>query len=273
MEALQPDGKLDCRTLWISDVHLGSSNCKAQYLLQLLKRVRCQRIYLVGDIVDVWAMHRRVYWPESHNLVLRQLLSKSRAGVEVFYIPGNHDQNFREFCGNDFGHVKVRKEMVHLCSDGRRMLVTHGDELDYAVRYSRINRVMGDVAYDLLMSVNRWVNRFREWRGQPYWSLARWVKSHVGKAEQAIDAYQQAAVALARQRGFDGIICGNLHFPLIRQYGETLYCNDGDWVENCTAMVEDSSGALRLVQAVGVPNCSDEILVASLSPLATEQSA
>lgn len=264
MEALQPEGRIHCSTLWISDVHLGSSHCKANELLQLLKRVDTRQIYLVGDIVDVWAMQRRVYWPESHNQVLRQLLKLSKSGIEIIYIPGNHDANFREFCGSEFGHVKIRKNAVHTTADGRRFLVTHGDELDYAVRYSRINRIIGDFAYDALMAFNRWLNKVRAWSGKPYWSLAKWAKSKVGKAEQAIRAYQEAAVKLARHRGVDGIICGHLHYPVIRQYGEIWYCNDGDWVENCTAMVEDAQGQLQLIQAVSTGAREPQVLLATV---------
>jgi UDP-2,3-diacylglucosamine pyrophosphatase LpxH len=250
MEALSFEGEIHCKTLWISDVHLGSANCKADNLIQLLDRVRCKRLYLVGDIVDMWAMSRRVYWPEAHNMVLRKLLNKSRAGVEIIYIPGNHDANFREFCGNEFGHVAIKERHIHVTPDGRRLLVTHGDELDHAVRYSRINRLIGDFAYDGMMIVNRWINRLRDFLGMPYWSLSGWVKKNVSQADAAIKAYQHAAVNLARQKGYDGIICGHLHHPVIRQYGDILYCNDGDWVENCTALLEDETGQLRLLRGI-----------------------
>ena len=251
MEALNFEGEIHCKTLWISDVHLGSANCKAEYLLQLLDRVRCEKLYLVGDIVDMWAMSRRVYWPESHNMVLRKLLTKSRAGVRIVYIPGNHDMNFREFCGSEFGHVMIKERAIHVTPDGKRMLVIHGDELDYAVRYSRLNRFLGDIAYDGMMCVNRWLNRLRQRFGLPYWSLSGWIKSHVSKAEQAIQAYQDAAVQMTRQKGYDGIICGHLHHPMIADYEGILYCNDGDWVENCTALMEDHQGQLQLIRGIG----------------------
>lgn len=264
MDALRAEGKIRCRTLWISDVHLGSSHCKADNLIKLLKQVHCKQIYLVGDIVDLWAMKRRVHWPEAHNQVLRQLLKKSKAGVEVIYIPGNHDANFREFCGSEFGNVKVRREVIHNTADGRQFLVIHGDELDHAVRYSRINRLIGDHAYDGLMVINAWVNRLRELMGKPYWSLAKWAKSRVGKAAHAISAYQEAAVSLVRHRKLDGIICGHLHYPLIKQYDDVLYCNDGDWVDNCTAMVEDANGELHLIQAIAGKVPDAELIVAAV---------
>ncbi len=263
MEAMAvAEGDIHCRTLWISDVHLGTVHCKAEHLLALLERVRCERLYLVGDIVDIWAMQRRVHWPESHNRVVRKLLKLSRRKVEVIYIPGNHDQTFREFTGASFGRVRLRQQAVHTTASGKRFLVTHGDELDYAVRYSRLTRVIGDFSYDLLMSVNRWVNHYREWRGKPYWSLARWVKGHIAQAEQAITAYQEAAVNLARQRNLDGIICGHLHHPVVQQYGEVLYCNDGDWVENCTALVEDFQGELHLLRGINEETEGSPILFA-----------
>ncbi len=263
MNALQPDGRIDCETLWISDVHLGSVHSKAEYLLQLLKRVSCKKLYLVGDIVDVWAMHRRVYWPEAHNAVLRELLKKSRSGVEVIYVPGNHDQTFREFCGSQFGGVTLRERAVHTTRDGKRFLVIHGDELDFAVRYSRVNRWIGDLAYDTVMMLSRLLNHVRALTGRPYWSLAGWLKSHVAQAEQAIRAYQQAAVKLARESGYDGIICGHLHHPVVQQYGDVLYCNDGDWVENCTALVEDAQGELRLVKAISLDARASELILAT----------
>lgn len=264
MEALRPEGTVHCRTLWISDVHLGSTHCKAEQLLQLLKRIDCERIYLVGDIIDIWAMHKRLYWPESHNHVLRALLKKSRSGVEVIYIPGNHDANFREFCGSEFGNVQIHQNIIHETRDGRRMLVTHGDELDFAVRYSRINRILGDVAYELLMNANRWLNKLRTQFGKPYWSLARWAKSRVGKAAQAIAHFQEAAVHLARQKRVNGIICGHLHYPVIRQYGDVTYYNDGDWVENCTALLEDQQGELHLVQAIHSGASNQDVVLATV---------
>lgn len=248
MQAFIPDGPICCRTLWLSDIHLGSVHCKAEQLLELLDQVQCRKLYLVGDIVDVWAMQKRVHWPESHTRVLRRFLKMSRHDTEVIYIPGNHDQNFREFCGSDFGHVRIRESMVHRTAAGKSMLVIHGDELDYAVRYSRLNRLIGDIAYDLLMGLNRRINQVREALGKPYWLLAKWVKVNVSQADSAIQAYQHAAVNLVQDRGLDGIICGHLHYPVVKAFDDILYCNDGDWVENCTALVEHFSGELELMR-------------------------
>ena len=253
MEAIRPDDQIHCRAMWISDVHLGSTHSKAKQLLQLLDRVHCDRLYLVGDIVDLLAMRRRVHWPQAHNKVVRRLMKLSRRDVEVIYIPGNHDYAFRTLCNNELGNIKIRRNLVHETLTGQRMLVTHGDELDYAVRYSKLNRIIGDIAYDTLMRLNRWVDKSREWLGKPYWSLAKWVKKNSAKAEQAIDAYQLAAINMAKDKGYDGIICGHLHYPTIRQQDGVLYCNDGDWVENCSALIEDDAGNLRLIRGESHP--------------------
>lgn len=263
MQALATNNPLRCRTAWISDVHLGSVHCKAEQLLALLERLECDRLYLVGDIVDVWAMQRRVFWPESHNRVLRKIMQMSQGSTDVVYVPGNHDHNFREFAGSEFGGVQIQRRAVHLTGKGQRMLVTHGDELDYAVRYSGLNRLLGDLGYGLLMWLTRRINELREATGRPYWSLAGWVKTHVAQADAAIRAYQQAAVALAREQGFDGIICGHLHYPALRQYGDILYCNDGDWVENCTALIEEPCGELRLVRGIAQARQPAELLIAT----------
>ena len=264
MEALRPDGNIECETLWISDVHLGNVNSKAEYLLQLLKRVNCRQLYLVGDIVDVWSMHKRVFWPEAHSAVLYELLKKTRSGVEIIYIPGNHDENFRQFCGRNFGHLAIVEHAVHTTGDGRRFLVIHGDELDFSVRYSKLNRLVGDLAYDAVLAADRLFNQGRSFTGKPYWSLAGWIKSHVAQAEEAIRSYQEAAVKLAADQGYHGIICGHLHHPAVEQYGDVLYCNDGDWVENCTALLEDRAGRLHLVKAMSTGTNAEDLVLAAL---------
>lgn len=266
MEAIRPDEKIHCRAVWISDVHLGSVHCKAEQLLQLLDRIKCERLYLVGDIVDLLAMKRRVHWPEAHNRVVRKLMKMSRKKVEVIYIPGNHDYAFRALVNNELGNIQIRRTTVHETLDGKRMYVTHGDELDYAVRYSRLNRIIGDVAYDVLMWLNRWVNRIRGWLGRPYWSLAKWVKVNVSQAEKAISAYQMAAINMTRDKGYDGIICGHLHFPALRRHEGILYCNDGDWVENCTALIETNAGELRLVRGESHPESIKEMIFVDATP-------
>lgn len=238
------------KTVFISDVHLGSRHCKAEQLLAFLKRLRCEQLFLVGDIVDVWAMHKRVHWPQAHNNVLRKFLSMAKKGVKVTYIPGNHDANFREFCGAEFGLIHIARDVRFETETGKTLLVMHGDELDFAVRYSRLNRWVGDAAYDGVMALNRWVNLLRERMGLPYWSLAKWVKTNVAQADAAIKAYQQAGFEHAKRHGVDGLICGHLHYPSMLEQGEVLYYNDGDWVENCTALVQDFDGEFHLLQPI-----------------------
>ncbi|MEM9255804.1 MAG: UDP-2,3-diacylglucosamine diphosphatase [Pseudomonadota bacterium] len=262
MEALRIGGQIDCETLWISDIHLGNIHCKAGYLLQLLQRVHCKRLYLVGDIVDVWTMQRRVHWPQAHSDVVAHLQQMSREGVEVIYVPGNHDRIFRDFNNTRFGNFVICEKAYHMTANGRRLLVVHGDELDEAVRYSRVNRVLGDFAYALVMSANRMCHRLRATFGQPYWSLAGWIKLHVARAEEAIGAFESAAIALAEREGVDGIVCGHLHHPALRQCGGVLYCNDGDWVENCTAVIEDAQGELHLLRAIGSCQAQEPVLLA-----------
>jgi UDP-2,3-diacylglucosamine pyrophosphatase LpxH len=238
------------KTVFISDVHLGSRHCKAEQLLAFLKSLRCEQLFLVGDIVDIWAMHKRVHWPQAHNNVLRKFLSMAKKGVKVTYIPGNHDANFREFCGSEFGLIHIARDVRFETEIGKTLLVMHGDELDFAVRYSRINRWIGDAAYDGLMAVNRWINLIRRRLGLPYWSLAKWVKTNVAQADAAIKAYQLAGLEYAKRHGVDGLICGHLHYPSMLEQGEVLYYNDGDWVENCTALVQDFDGKFQLLQPV-----------------------
>lgn len=246
----QADNKIQCRTVWISDVHLGSPHCKANQLLDFLNKIDCEQLYLVGDIIDLLAMKRRVHWPKTHNRVISKLFKLSRRKTRVTYVPGNHDHAFRMLCNTSLGKIDIRRKLIHETIDGLRLLVTHGDELDHAVRYSRINRVIGDVAYTVLMRLNRWVDRLRLLAGKPQWSLAGWVKSNVAQAERAINAYQLAAIDLAAKKSVDGIICGHLHYPTLRRHRELLYVNDGDWVENCTALIEDHNGKLRLLKAL-----------------------
>ncbi|MFP4695790.1 UDP-2,3-diacylglucosamine diphosphatase [Thiohalospira sp.] len=236
------------RTLFLSDVHLGTPDARAEELLAFLEGVECETIYLVGDIIDLHAMRRRgTTWPESHDAVLRHLFRRARAGVEVVFIPGNHDESFRDLAGTALGRIRVAQEAVHTTADGRRMLVTHGDELDSAVCCNRLVSIAGDAGYALLLALNRATNRVRRRLGWPYWSLAGHIKSRLGRAQEYIRRFEDAALHLARERGFDGVICGHIHQARLRREGQGIYANDGDWVESCTALVEEPDGSLRLV--------------------------
>jgi len=236
------------RSVWISDVHLGSKDCRADYLLDFLRRVECETLYLLGDIVDFWAMKRQFLWPASHYEVLRLLMQKARNGTRVIYIPGNHDEAMREFVGHSFGPIEIVDEMVHTTADGRQLLLFHGDALDGHVQLDLISRHLGEAAYDLLMWVHRWVNRSRRLLGLRYWSLASYVKTRNGKAMTAVALFRDAALEEARRRGVDGVVCGHIHHAEVLQQSGMVYCNDGDWVESCSLLAERDDGSLEIVR-------------------------
>ena len=238
--------RLRLRSAFISDVHLGSRDCRAAELLQFLERVEVENLFLVGDMIDFWSLRRSFYWPAEHNAVLRAILGKARAGVRVIYVPGNHDEDLRSICGSVFGNLHIRRKCVHVTADGRQMLVMHGDELDGAVKCSPWLARLGGGAYSLALWLNRQLNTCRRWLGLPHWSLANYLKLRIGNAVRHIQAFEQAAAQLAAQRRLHGVICGHIHRPGMREIGGVLYCNDGDWVESCTALVEHPDGRLAI---------------------------
>lgn len=247
MNAAKASGSLSMRTVWLSDIHLGSKDCRAHYLLDFLQRVECDTLYLLGDIVDFWALRRQFIWPAVHYEVLRTIMHKAQNGTRVVYVPGNHDEVMREFVGQYFGPVQVLQETSHLTADGRHLLLFHGDALDGHVQLDFISRHIGDAAYDFLMWVHRWVGRARRVFGLPYWSLSNYVKTRVKNARNAIAAFEHAALQEAKRRGLDGVVCGHIHHAEIVVRDGLLYCNDGDWVESCTALVENPNGALEIL--------------------------
>jgi UDP-2,3-diacylglucosamine pyrophosphatase LpxH len=238
---------LHVRTVFLSDIHLGARECRADLVLEFLRSVHADELVLVGDIIDLWSMRRTPYWPAAHNDVLRTLMARARGGQRIVYVPGNHDETFREYCGSAFGSLEVRREYEHVTARGQRFLVVHGDEFDVHVECSRWLAATGTVAYDLALLLNRGYNWLRHAFGYPYWSLATFLKSRFGDAMRHIERYEQAATRHAQRRGYDGIICGHIHQPVQRELDGVQYCNTGDWVENCTALVEDLGGELRLL--------------------------
>ncbi|MFT3907579.1 MAG: UDP-2,3-diacylglucosamine diphosphatase [Steroidobacteraceae bacterium] len=234
------------RTVFVSDVHLGTRDCRADLLLDFLHRVQPRKLILVGDIIDLWQMKRSRYWPDSHTQVLRKLMALSTEGTELIFIPGNHDEALRGFCGMDFGRMELQREYVHETARGKRLLVLHGDEFDSAVKCSRWLSALGCFAYDVLLWSNRAVNAWRRRFGHPYWSLAGWLKSRVGTASQYIEQFERAALHAAQRRGLDGVVCGHIHRAALVERDGLLYCNDGDWVDSCSALIEDQSGELAL---------------------------
>ena len=234
-------------TLWLSDVHLGHKDCKADFLIDLLTTVETDTIFLVGDIVDFWALSKQVYWPGSHHKVIQLLIEKAAAGCKVIYIPGNHDDPLRDYCGMTLAGVEIHQEYYHTTADGKRLLLVHGDMFDAAVHISPFISVIGDHAYSLCAFLNRWFNRIRGRFGFPYWSLATYLKTHIKKAAAAIERFRDAAINEAKQQGVDGIVCGHIHHAEMREEQGVLYCNDGDWVESCTVLVEHPDGRLELL--------------------------
>jgi UDP-2,3-diacylglucosamine pyrophosphatase LpxH len=238
--------KLRLRTVFISDIHLGSRGCRADLLLEFLKSVEVDYLFLVGDIVDLWAMRKNFYWPQEHNNVLRVVLGKAKNGTRVIYVPGNHDEDLREFCGSVFGNLEIHREYVHRMHDGRQLLVMHGDEFDTVVKCSPWLAKLGSSVYDFLLGLNTHVNAIRRWFKLPYWSLASYLKHKAKSAVQYIASFEQAVAHAARKRGVDGVVCGHIHRAEISDIDGVQYCNDGDWVESCTALVEDMNGRLAL---------------------------
>jgi UDP-2,3-diacylglucosamine pyrophosphatase LpxH len=233
--------------VWISDVHLGYKDCQAQYLLDFLNAIECDVLYLVGDIVDLWSMKRQFFWHPSHYDLLALIQQKAKDGTRVIYIPGNHDETFRHYANDSLFGIEVHKQYIHTTKANKRFLLLHGDDFDSATRYNKLISIAGDAGYDFLLFLNRWTNRIRRLFGGNYWSLASWIKARVHKAREAIDAFEKAAIHEAKKQAVDGIICGHIHHPAVKVVDGILYCNDGDWIENCTALVENSSGRIELL--------------------------
>lgn len=236
------------RSVWISDVHLGFKGCQADALLDFLHSVETDYLFLVGDIVDFWSIKKTPYWPQSHTNVIRSILGKAKHNTKVVYVPGNHDEQMRDCVGHKFGNLEVHRDYVHTTADGKRLLIMHGDEFDVIVRHSRLLANLGSWAYEKLLSLNHVVNRFRNLFNLSYWSLAAFLKHKVKNAVSYISSFEDALAHFAEERGVDGVVCGHIHHAEIREIEGILYCNDGDWVESCTAMFEHEDGRLELVR-------------------------
>lgn len=235
------------RTIWISDVHLGTRGCNAGMLIDFLDHVDSDTMYLVGDIVDGWRLRRKFYWPAAHSDVVWRLLKRAGRGTRMIFIPGNHDEAFRQFCGLDFGGIAIRRNAIHVTADGRRLLVLHGDEFDAITLAHRWLAHVGDTAYSLLMLANRAVNAFRRRLGLPYWSLSKHAKARVKNAVAFISRFEEIVAEAAGARGVDGVVCGHIHTAEMRPIGDIAYFNDGDWVESATALVEHVDGRMEIV--------------------------
>lgn len=243
------------RTIWVSDIHLGTKGASIDDLLSFLKVTDSDNLYLVGDIIDMWQLSKRWYWPKSHNEVVQKVLRKSRNGTNVIYIPGNHDESVRNFLPLMFGDITIEKESEYVSISGERFLVTHGDLYDVITRYHKWLAKLGDVGYTFLIGLNRYLNWFRRKFKLGYWSLSKYVKTKVKNAVAFIGDYEESLAEACKLRNFDGIIAGHIHHAEMRSINGIKYFNDGDFVESKTALAEDFDGSFVLL------NMRDDSLV------------
>ena len=239
--------KLKVRSVFISDIHLGFKGCQADSLLHFLHSVETDYLFLVGDIVDFWALMKNPIWPQKHTNVIRSILGKAKHETKVIYVPGNHDDSMRDYVGHKFGNVEIHRDYVHTTVDGRKLLVMHGDEFDLIVKNSRWLSNLGSYLYDKLLSLNHIVNGIRRLFNRSYWSLAAYLKHKVKNAVDYIGNFEDALAHFAEERGVDGVVCGHIHHAEIRDINGILYCNDGDWVESCTSLIEYNDGQLEIL--------------------------
>jgi UDP-2,3-diacylglucosamine pyrophosphatase LpxH len=256
------------RTIFISDVHLGTRGCKAELLVDFLSKNTCSTLYLVGDIIDGWQLKRRWFWTETQERVLTEIFRKADEGARVIYIPGNHDEVFRRYCERRFAGIECLAEAVHETADGRRLLVTHGDQMDGVIACAKWLAHLGDWAYVNALRLNGMLHILRRAMGLPYWSLSAYLKNKVKNAVSYIASFEAAVAHEVKRRGLDGVVCGHIHHAAIRTIDGVLYLNDGDWVESCTALVEDAGGTLEILRWAELasvrspePAAAQEILV------------
>ncbi len=236
------------RTLFLSDIHLGTRACQAPALLEFLREHEADTVYLVGDIIDGWALKGGWYWPQSHNDVVQKLLRKARKGTRMIYLPGNHDEFLRAYYGTHFGGIEVQESAIHEAADGKRYLVLHGDAFDFVIRNARWLAHLGDAAYDFAIFANRIATTVRRRLGLPYWSLSAWAKLKVKNAVSIISKFEEALTREAARLDVQGVICGHIHHAVSRDIDGLHYLNTGDWVESCTAIVEHHDGRMEIVK-------------------------
>jgi UDP-2,3-diacylglucosamine pyrophosphatase LpxH len=236
------------RTIFLSDIHLGTRGCQAELLLDFLKNNEADTIFLVGDVIDGWRLKGGWYWPQAHNDIVQKMLRKVRKGTRVIYVPGNHDEFLRDYIGFNFGGVEIADHAIHTTADGKRLLVIHGDFFDIVVRHARWLAFLGDWAYEVALWSNTWLNKVRRRLGFPYWSLSAWAKLKVKNAVNFIGTFEAALIDEAARREVDGVVCGHIHHAAIRDMGGMLYINTGDFVESCTAIAEHRDGRLEILR-------------------------
>jgi UDP-2,3-diacylglucosamine pyrophosphatase LpxH len=246
-EPSQAAGKLRFRSVWISDLHLGTPGCQAHALLDFLREVESEHLFLVGDIIDGWQLRRSWYWPQAHNDVIQKLLRKARKGTRVVFIPGNHDEFARRYVEHNFGGVDVAEEWIHETADGRKLWIIHGDLFDGVIQCAKWLAHVGDTLYEFTLKLNRHLNSLRARLGLPYWSLSKYLKLKVKRAVSYVSDFEVAVAREARKRGVQGVVCGHIHHAELRTIDGVLYANDGDWVESLTALVEHADGRLEIL--------------------------
>ena len=240
---------IQVRSIFLSDIHLGTRGCRAEQLLDFLRAYESAHLFLLGDIIDFWAMGRSVQWSALHNTVVQKILRRARHGEKVVFIPGNHDEVLREYLGMTFGDILIAGEWLHQTADGRRLLLLHGDQFDQVTRHHRWVALLGDAGYDLLVRFNGWLSWLRRTlRLRGYWSLAGYVKRKVKSAVSFICDFEDSVIHAVRERGLDGVVCGHIHSAAIKPVQGLLYVNCGDWVDSCTAIVEHLDGRLELIE-------------------------
>ncbi len=236
------------RTIWLSDIHLGSRGCNTEQLLDFLKHNESDNLILVGDIIDFWALKRHIFWSPSMNTIIQKVLKKARRGTEVIYICGNHDENLRDYVGLSFGEVTIHDDYIHTLANGKKIYCVHGDIFDVVTRYHKWLAVIGDIGYESLLWLNRIQNKLRAVLGFGHWSLSAFIKYRVKEAVSFISDYEENVIKEAKHLNVDGVLCGHIHHAEIREDGEIVYLNTGDWVESCTAIVEHHDGKLELIR-------------------------
>ena len=246
-EIMNDPPKAQYRTVFLSDIHLGTKGCQANRLIHFLKHHDCETLYLVGDIVDGWRLRSNFYWPQAHNNVLRHFLTLMKRGTRIVFVTGNHDEFLRKYSDMEIGNLRLADEAVHETADGRRLLVVHGDQFDVITRYHRWIAFLGDIGYRLLLRLNRILNAVRARCGYGYWSLSAWIKQRVKRAVNRVSDFEEAVVRQCRRLQLDGVVCGHIHHAEITDYDGLTYMNCGDWVESCTALVEDAAGRFRII--------------------------
>ena len=238
---------MNYRTIWISDVHLGTRHSQVTKLLDFLRQTECEQLYIVGDFIDGWQLRRKWFWTEEYNVLVQKLLRKNRKQTRVTFIIGNHDEFLEQFLGLNFGAVHLAERTVHIAADGKRYVVLHGHQFDGLAHFNRLLDRVGSALYERILDMNVWVNRVRRLLGFGYWSFASYIKLKAKRAMKYVNDYEEALIQFARKSDASGIICGHIHRPEIRQVGDIVYMNCGDWIENCTALVEDFTGKISLI--------------------------